>query len=390
MIKTQAVKIEPNSHMHSEIKSLFDYRRYSWNKALELWNEMYAESTIVGDISLRPDGRKVRDTLVAFKEDWEYYLSSRVLQQTVISLEKAWKNYFNKAMQNHKQPKFKSSKNYQPTFTTDSARIKDGKLVLDKPKIIKKTAWYPIRMHEKIRFEGNLKTCTITEKADGLYASLTFETSHDESTPLKQDIAGVDVNVRRFNYNDGIVWIHPDTLEHYYEKIKYYQRILARKREANKRNYKTKRYAKVRTKLRRLYQKVYNLQNDIVQKFTTQLISKYSEIHIEDLNVYGMMMNKRMSKNLHRSMFGRFSEVLKYKAEWNNRELILVDRFYASTQICSECGFQKTEDSYGGKQTLTGDSIYHDHQTYRCYECGAVLDRDENAVQNIINFKMAG
>ncbi len=52
--------------------------------------------------------------------------------------------------------------------------------------------------------------------------------------------------------------------------------------------------------------------------------------------------------------------------------------------------FPKTDDCYGGKQTLTGDSIYHDHQTYRCYKCGAVLDRDENAVQNIINFKVAG
>lgn len=390
MIKAQVVKIEPNSHMHSEIKSLFDYRRYSWNKALESWNEMYDESTIVGDVSLRPSGRKVRHTLVALKEDWENYLSSRVLQQTVISLEKAWQNYFNKSMPNHKRPKFKSRKNYQPTFTTDRARIKDGKLVLDKSQLVKKTAWYPIRMHEKIRFEGELKTCTITEKADGLYASLTFETSQEPSIPVKQDIAGVDVNVRRFNYNDGVVWIYPNTLEHYYEKIKYYQRILARKREANKNNYKTKRYAKVRTKLRRLYQKVYNLQNDLVQKFTTQLISEYSEIHIEDLNVHDMMMSKRMSKNLHRSMFGRFSEVLKYKAEWNNRELILVDRFYASTQICSKCGFQKTDDCYGGKQTLTGDSLHHDHQTYRCYECGAILDRDENAVQNIINFKVAG
>ena len=376
--------------MYSEIKSLFNYRRYSWNKALELWNTMYDESTIIGDVSLRPSGRKVRDTLVALKEDWENYLSSRVLQQTVISLEKAWQNYFNKAMPNHKQPKFKSRKNYQSTFTTDSARIKDGKLVLERPRLVKTDNWYPIRMHERIRFEGKLKTCTITEKADGLYASLTFETSHQPSIPVKQDIAGVDVNVRRFNYNNGIVWVYPNSLEHYYEEIKYYQRILARKREANKRNYKTIRYAKVRTKLRRLYRKVYNLQNDIIQKFTTQLISEYSEIHIEDLNVHGMMMSKRMSKNLHRSMFGRFSEVLKYKAEWNNRELILVDRFYASTQICSECGFQKTDNCYGGKHTLTGDNIYHDHQTYRCYECGAVLDRDANAVQNIINFKVAG
>ena len=94
-----------------------------------------------------------------------------------------------------------------------------------------------------------------------------------------------------------------------------------------------------------------------------------------------------MGKNLHRSMFGGFSTTLKYKCDWNNRKLVLVDRLYPSTQICSECGFRKTKESYGGKQTLAGDSVHHKHQTYYCYNCGAVLDRDENAVKNIINFK---
>ena len=102
-----------------------------------------------------------------------------------------------------------------------------------------------------------------------------------------------------------------------------------------------------------------------------------------------MMMSKRMGKNLHRSMFGRLSEILTYKCAWYNRKLVLVDRFYPSTQLCSECGFRKTNETYGGKQTLYGDSIHHDHQTYYCYNCGAVLDRDENAVRNIINYGLA-
>ncbi len=143
----------------------------------------------------------------------------------------------------------------------------------------------------------------------------------------------------------------------------------------------------MKTKLRRDYQKVSELQNDILQKFTSDIVQNYNEIHIEDLNVRAMTMSKRMGKNLHRSLFGRLSAVLNYKCQWNDRKLVLVDRFYPSTQICSECGYRKTDESYGGKQTLSGDSIYHQHQIYRCYECGAILDRDENAVKNIINFK---
>lgn len=387
MIKTHQVKIKPNSHMLKHINDLFNYRRYIWNQSLGLWNDMYDESLILKDKTKRPNGSLVRNILVKDKQDWQYNLSARVLQQAVVSLEKAWKNYFNPSMPNHFRPKFKSKKNYKPTFTTDRARIVGGKLVLDKPRTIDNSLWYGIQLCEKPRFEGKLLTCTITEKSDGLYASLVFDTESDITLSKKQDIAGVDVNVKRFNYNEGVIEIYPKRLEHYYQRITHYQRMLARKRQDNPYNYKTKRYTKVKTKLRREYQKVSNLQMDILQKFTTQLVSDYPEIHIEDLNVHTMMMSKKMGKNLHRSMFGKLSEVLKYKCDWNERKLVLVDRLYPSTQICSECGFRKTNDTYGGKQTLSGDSIHHEHQTYYCYNCGAILDRDENAVRNIINFK---
>lgn len=375
--------------MTKHINDLFNYRRYIWNQSLGLWNDMYDESLLLEDKSLRPNGSTIRNELVQNKQDWQYELSARVLQQAVASLEKAWKNYFNLAMSNHNRPKFKSKKNYKPTFTTDRARIVKGKLVLDKPITVDKSLWYGIRLCEKPRFGGKLKLCIITEKADGLYASLVFDTEQDITSTKQHDIAGVDVNVKRFNYNDGVVEIYPKKLERYYQRITYYQRVLARKRQDNPYNYKTKRYTKVKTKLRRDYQKVSNLQNDILQKFITRLVSDYPEIHIEDLNVHSMMMSKKMGKNLHRSMFGRLSEVLKYKCKWNNRKLVVVDRLYPSTQLCSECGFRKTNDIYGGKQTLSGDSIHHQHQTYYCYNCGAVLDRDENAVKNIINYGQA-
>ena len=389
MIKAHKIKIYPNKTMLKEINALFDYRRYIWNQALGLWNDMYDESVVLEDKKLRPNANVVRNILVKNKQDWQYKLSARVLQQTTAQLEKAWNNFFNPVMVNHNKPKFKSKKNYQPTFTTDRARIVKGKLVLDKPRLINKAKWFGVRLSEQPRFSGKLKLCTITEKADGLYASLVFDTEDNEVIPLKSGVAGVDVNIKHFNYNDGIVKTYPDSLEKHYSRIAYYQKLLARKRMANPHNFRTLRYMKVKTKLRHEYQKVSNIQNDIVHKFTKMLITNYSEIHIEDLNVHSMQMSKRMGKNLHRSMFGRFSEILKYKCSWYDRKLVLVDRTYPSTQLCSQCGFRKTKDGYGGKQTLAGDSIHHNHQKYYCYNCGATLDRDENAVRNIINFGLA-
>lgn len=375
--------------MLREINTLFNYRRYIWNQSLGLWNDMYDESVVFEDKSLRPNGSTIRNLLVGNKEDWQYKLSARVLQQTISQLEKSWKNFFNPAMPNHNRPKFKSKKNYKPSFTTDRAQIKNGKLVLDKPRLVDKAKWFGIRLSEQPRFSGNIKLATVVQEADGLYVSLTIDTQVEKLLPTNQDVVGVDVNVKRFNYNEGICEIYPKKLERYYSKITFYQRVLAIKRKDNPYNFRTKRYTKVKTKLRREYQKVTNLQNDILEKFTSNLMTQYGEIHIEDLNVHGMMMSRRMGKNLHRSMFGKLNEVLTYKCEWYGRNLVLVDRLYPSTQLCSECGFRKTNDTYGGKQTLSGDSIHHNHQTYYCYNCGAILDRDENAVRNIINFGLA-
>jgi len=387
MIKTHQVKIEPNAHMTKVIEDLFNYRRYCWNQALTTWNDMYDESCVLDDKTLRPNDKKVRNELVRNKQDWQYSRSPRVLQQTMGSLEKAWKNFWNSNMPNNRKPKFKSKKNYKPNFSTDRARLINGKLVLDKPQVISTSIWYGIRLREPPRFDGKLKLCTITKKADGYYASLVFDVTHNEILPKTSGIIGIDANVRHFNYNDGQqINIYPKKLEQYYQRIAHYQRMLARKRLENPCNFKTKRYMKVKTKLRRDYQKITNLQKNILNQFTHHIISTYSEIHIENLDVQRMMMSKKMGKNLHRSLFGKFRDILTYKCEWNNRKLVLVDRFYPSTQICSVCGYRKTKEGYGGKQTLSGDSIHHSHQKYYCYNCGAILDRDKNAVENIKNY----
>lgn len=393
MLKTHQVKIKPNKVMKQWIHELFAYRRWCWNHGLGLWNDFYEESLLFEYKTLRPNGHKVRNYMVARKQDWQYLYSPRVLQIAIIDLAKAWDNFFNPDMPDHRRPKFKSKRDEnEATFSTDTARIRNGKLVLDKPRGVAKSEWFPIKMCEKLRFstpeKGYLKMVTITKKADGYYASIVVETEHEVVEPEKDAVCGVDANVHHFNYNDGkIEDISPDRLKDLYKRIKYYDRVMSRKRRENPNYHNSKRYLRVKAKRARLYKRVHDLQHDLVQKFTTRLVHEYHEIHIEDLNTKAMKMG-RASKGLHNSLFGQFKLIMKYKADWNQNTLVLAPQSFPSTQTCSECGYVKTKDSYGGKHGLGGDAIYHDHQTYRCYECGTVMDRDENAVQNLINYQL--
>ena len=133
---------------------------------------------------------------------------------------------------------------------------------------------------------------------------------------------------------------------------------------------------------RYIYAKVANIQHDIIQKLTTKLVTDYDKIVIEDLDVKKMQMSHVASKGLQRSMFGYFRQVLIYKCQWYGKELILADRFYPSTQRCSCCGHIKKGDE---RITLNGNKKHNTkHNEYVCYACGAIMDRDENAVMNLL------
>ena len=128
-----------------------------------------------------------------------------------------------------------------------------------------------------------------------------------------------------------------------YAKVRTYQRQLTRKRKVNKDYQNSKSYQATRTKLQATYERICNVQNDLLHKFTTDLYRKYDTIVIEDLDVKGMQMQKK-AKNLHRSLFGRFRQFMEYKAEKFGKTLIIADRYYPSTQRCSNCGYIKTGD----------------------------------------------
>lgn len=399
------VRLYPNKTMNKVLDSLCDYRRYCWNQGLELWNTMYDARLIGLPVELRakikasltdktiefsdeeqtlralfpsPSQNLVMNELVAQKADWQFELSSRALQLAIKDLARAWNLFFNNQKTANK-PKFQSRKKPKQGFKTDRARIIDGRLVLDQPHAYK-GEWSSIRFKGASIPDGHLKLCAVTRTKGKYIATITMDVETIE-LPKSGKKTAVDANVDHFDTIDGQTSLKPELLDNLYKRVRVYQRQLARKRKVNKNYRHSKGYQATRAKLQATYERIRNVQNDLLHKFTTDLYREFDTIVIEDLDVKGMQMKKK-AKNLHRSLFGRFRQFMEYKAEKFGKTLILADRFYPSTQRCSNCGHVKTGDE---KITLSGNQKYGTkHQEYVCYQCGYEDDRDHNAVLNLL------
>ena len=399
------VRLYPNKTMKTILDSLCDYRRYCWNQGLELWNTLYEQRLICLPAELRtkikasltdktikftdeeqalralypaPSERIVRDELVAQKADWQFALSSRVLQQAIKDLAIAWNLFFNN-QETANKPGFQSRKKPKQSFKTDCARIKDGCLLLDKPHAYK-GKWSSIRFKGANIPDGKIKLCAVTRTKEKYIATITVDVEA-VTLPKTGKKTAVDANVDHFDTTDSKTSLKPKELNRLYERVRTYQRQLARKRKVNKNYRHSKSYQATRTKLQATYERIRNVQNDLLHKFTTEIYHKYDIVVIEDLDVKAMQMSKK-AKNLHRSLFGRFRLQMEYKAEKFGKELILADRYYPSTQQCSNCGHVKTGDE---RITLSGNEKHGTkHNEYVCYECGYEDDRDYNAVLNLL------
>ena len=369
---TRKVRLYPNKAMLTILDMLCDYRRFCWNQALDVWVSLVhqRQEYLPADLRLKvkqaikdksvtftddenalleqypaPTQYTVRKMLTKQKHDWQYQLSSRVLYLAVADLAQAWTYFFNnkenKALRAGK-PTFRQKKNPKQGFKTDRSRIRNGKLLLDKPRQYQGD-WCAISFKGYSLPDGPIKYCSITKVNNKYYAS---------------------------------------RLNSLYEQIAFYQKRLARKRHVNgKKASESKSYTVMRAKLQALYEKATAIQNDLLHKFTTYLYRTYDTIVIEDLDVRAMQMSKK-AKNLHRSLFGQFRFQMEYKAIKLNKQLIIADRYYPSTQRCSQCEHVKKGDD---KITLQGNAKHGTaHNEYVCYNCGYTADRDQNAVNNLL------
>lgn len=301
----------------------------------------------------------------------------------------AMSNFINKAMPDWGKPKFRSKRSPRQGFKlpAESLKLNGRTITVAKGRKDKKHGNLVLKSRQSF-LDYPIGTASFYTEKGRYYVAVPYLIPKEE---LKSDDklkgkAGIDLNVDHYNIYDGkhkLIDLNMRQLKFYYDRIKHYQRLLARKREFDKKNTGSRNYLETRAKLQRDYRRVADIQNDFLQKLVLGLCQKYGQIVIEDLDVKHMKMGVA-SKGLHRSMFGTFRSILTYKSEQYGNDLVVSDRLYPSTQICSKCQYRKTGDE---KITLWGNKKHHTkHNEYVCYNCGNNIDRDENASINLYQY----
>lgn len=369
MIKHKAYKfrIYPNKQQTILINKTIGSSRFVFNHFLHLWNESYSKTK--KGLSYNTCATMLPSMKKSKTYAWLKEVDSIALQSSIKNLEDSFNRFFKKQS---KAPRFKSKKNPVQSYTTkngsNNIQIEGNKVKLPKLK------WVKFANSREVK--GRILNATISKRPSGKYfVSLLVEETIKE-LPKTESSIGVDLGIKDFAILDnGTIYNNNKFTYKMEQKLKREQRKLSRKQlQAKKKGinlFEAKNYQKQKIKVARLHEKVMNQREDFLNKVSTEIIKNHDIICIEDLNVKGMLRNHKLSKSISDVSWSSFVTKLQYKADWYGKEIIKIDKWYSSSQICSSCG------TNSGKKTL-------DIRTWTC-KCGVKHDRDINASKNIKN-----
>jgi len=355
MLRTYKYKLKPNNEQIVLLNKHFGSIRFVYNHFL---NERKTEyETNKNSINYYDNAKSLTELKKQDDYSWLKEINSQSLQDSLKNLETAYKNFFrfNKGF-----PRFKS-KHSKNSFTVPQF-VKLNKNELSIPKFKE-----PIKVIIDRTFNGIIKQCTISKTPTNEYfVSILVETDYIKLEKTGKQI-GIDLGLKDFAItSDGYKYKNNKHTKTYEKQLKKHQQHLSRKTKGSNR------YIKQRIKVATIHKKITNSRIDNLHKISTDLIRKYDVIVLEDLNIKGMVKNHKLSKHISDASWGRFVTMLSYKAEWNNKEILKINRFFPSSKTCNCCGYIN--------QNLTLDV-----REWTCPSCNTKLDRDLNASINILN-----
>lgn len=300
---------------------------------------------------------------------WLKEVDSIALQSSLKNLADSYTRFFKKQ---NKAPRFKSKKNNVQSYTTketnNNIAIVDNSIKLPKLGLV--------RFAKSREVHGRILNATVRRNPSGKYfVSILAETEVQPLEKTKSSI-GIDLGItdfailsdgRRINNNKFTIKIE--------KKLKREQRKLSRRALNAKNNginlFDAKNYQKQKRKVARLHERVMNQRNDFLNKLSTEIIKNHDIVCIEDLDTKGMLRNHKLAKSISDVSWSAFVSKLEYKANWYGKTIVKINRWFPSSQVCSDCGHQD------GKKFL-------EIRDWTCSVCHKHHDRDINASKNIL------
>lgn len=354
MIKNIAYKyrLYPNKTQKCLIEKTFGCVRYFWNEQVATFKTYDKETN--------PKPKFKTSTELRHEFKWMQEVSAASVQQKEIDFKIYKDKFFDKnAKVKLKSPSFKKKGNME-SFRLPNQKFKiiGNKIKLEKIGKIKMVV-------DRELPEGKLISVTISKNPSGQYfvsISIQTEIKHKEKTNKE---VGIDLGIKKFStQSDGVEVDNPRFLHKNQVKLRRMQQHLSKKKkDSNRRN-------KCRLKIARLYHKITNQRDWFLHNYSTSLINNYDRIYIEDLNVSGMVRNRRLAGVINDVSWSKFTSMLTYKAEWYGKSVIKVGRFYASSKTCT-CGVKNIDLKLSDREWV-------------CKSCGSINQRDLLAANNIL------
>ena len=370
--KAYKFRIYPNQEQEILIAKTIGCSRFIYNHFLNLWNREYTTTgkglSYHSCSAMLPQMKRNPETI------WLKEIDSIAIQSSLKNLSDSFSRFFRKQ---NRRPQFKSKKNPIQSYTTknvnNSIQIRNNFVKLPKLGLVK--------FAKSREPKGRILNATIRKNSSGkFFVSILCEEEIMEY-PKTTSAIGIDLGITDFAIlSDGQKIDNNKLTAKMQKKLKREQRKLSRRALLAKqkginlfeaKNYQKQKRQKQKCKVARLHEKVMNQRTDFLNKLSTEIIKNHDIICIEDLNTKGMLRNHKLAKSISDVSWSSFVTKLQYKADWYGREIIKIDKWFPSSQICSKCGHKD------GKKPL-------DIREWTCLICHAHHDRDINASINIL------
>jgi putative transposase len=351
--RTYKFELLPNKEQKTLLDKHFGCVRYIYNHFLNERKEQYQKDKKSDNYYVQAktltELKKQEDTI------WLKEVNSQTLQFALRSLDTAYVNFFRG---NANFPRFKSRKNKNTFTVPQHTKVVDGKIYAPKFK-----SGIKVNIHREIK--GEVGKFTISKTPTGKYfVSILTEQKYTPSKKTNKSI-GIDLGLKDFAItSDGIKYKNNRYTKRYERELKKAQQHLSRKQKGSNG------FEKQKLKVAKIHEKISNTRQDILHKVSNDIVSNYDVICLEDLNIKGMIKNRKLSKHIADASWGTFVRFVEYKAIWNDKTVVKINRWYPSSKTCNVCGYINQDLNLSIRE-------------WTCKN-GHKLDRDLNASQNIL------